>query len=98
MAERAHEVRGFRFSGLSAGIKKTGLPDLGLVLADKPVAAAAVFTVNMVQAAPVKVARERLLSGRAQAVLVNSGNANACTGEPGMAATRNTCRAVAQAL
>ena len=98
MAERAHEIRGFRFAGLAAGIKKTGLPDLGLVLADEPVACAAVFTENMVQAAPVKVARERVAAGRAQAALVNSGNANACTGAPGMAATLSSSRAVALAL
>ena len=98
MAERVHEIRGFRFAGLPAGIKKTGLPDLGLVLADEPVACAAVFTENMVQAAPVKVARERVAAGRAQAALVNSGNANACTGAPGMAATLSTTRAVAAAL
>ncbi|MDB4974635.1 MAG: Glutamate N-acetyltransferase [Myxococcaceae bacterium] len=98
MSERAHEIRGFRFAGLAAGIKKTGLPDLGLVFADQPVSCAAVFTENMVQAAPVKVARERVAAGRVQAALVNSGNANACTGAPGMAATLSTSRAVAAAL
>jgi glutamate N-acetyltransferase/amino-acid N-acetyltransferase len=98
MAERAHEIRGFRFAGLSAGIKKTGLPDLGLVFAEHPVSCAAVFTENMVQAAPVRVARERVAAGKVQAALVNSGNANACTGQPGMAATLSTSRAVAQAL
>ncbi|MDB4985238.1 MAG: Glutamate N-acetyltransferase, partial [Myxococcaceae bacterium] len=98
MSERAHEIRGFRFAGLAAGIKKTGLPDLGLVFAEKPVVCAAVFTENMVQAAPVKVARERVAAGRVQAALVNSGNANACTGAPGMAATLSTSQAVASAL
>lgn len=98
MAERIPEVPGFRFAGLAAGIKKTGLPDLGLAVAERPVASAAVFTTNMVQAAPVKVARERLSSGYAQAALVNSGNANACTGKPGLAATLSTSAAIAAAL
>jgi len=98
MAERISEVRGFRFAGLSAGIKKTGLPDLALAVAERPVPAAAVFTQNLVQAAPVKVARERIASGLVQAALVNSGNANACTGAPGHAATLSTSAAVAAAL
>ena len=98
MAERFPEVPGFRFAGLAAGIKKTGLPDLGLAVAERPIPCAAVFTTNMVQAAPVKVARERLSSGYAQAALVNSGNANACTGAPGMAATLSSSAAIAAAL
>lgn len=98
MAERIPEVPGFRFAGLASGIKKTGLPDLGLAVAERPVPAAAVFTTNMVQAAPVRVARERLASGYAQAALVNSGNANACTGAPGLAATLSTSAAIAAAL
>jgi glutamate N-acetyltransferase/amino-acid N-acetyltransferase len=98
MAERVPEVPGFRFAGLAAGIKKTGLPDLGLAVAERPVPAAAVFTQNLVQAAPVKVARERIRSGYAQAALVNSGNANACTGAPGLAATLASSAAIAAAL
>jgi glutamate N-acetyltransferase/amino-acid N-acetyltransferase len=98
MAERIPKVPGFRFAGVAAGIKKTGLPDLGLAVAQRPVPCAAVFTTNMVQAAPVRVARERLSSGYAQVALVNSGNANACTGAPGMAATLSTSAAVAAAL
>jgi glutamate N-acetyltransferase / amino-acid N-acetyltransferase len=98
MAERAHEIPGFRFAGLAAGIKKTGLPDLALAVADAPVACAALFTENLVQAAPVRIARERLASGRATAVLVNSGNANACTGKPGFEAALSASGAVAGAL
>ena len=98
MSERAHEIKGFRFAGLSAGIKKTGLPDLALAVAEQPVSAAAVFTENLVQAAPVKIARQRLVGGRAQAALVNSGNANACTGAPGHEAALKAGQAVAQAL
>jgi glutamate N-acetyltransferase / amino-acid N-acetyltransferase len=98
MAERIPEVPGFRFAGLAAGIKKTGLPDLALAVTERPVPVAAVFTTNLVQAAPVKVAKERVASGRAQAALVNSGNANACTGAPGMQATLDSSAAVAAAL
>jgi glutamate N-acetyltransferase/amino-acid N-acetyltransferase len=98
MAERTPEVRGFRFAGVAAGIKKTGLPDLALAVAERPVACAALFTENLVQAAPVTIARQRVASGLAQAVLVNSGNANACTGKPGMEAALRASSAVAEAL
>jgi glutamate N-acetyltransferase / amino-acid N-acetyltransferase len=91
-------VRGFRFASVAAGIKKTGLPDLVLAVADKPVSSAAVFTQNQVFAAPVKVARERVKAGKCQAVLVNSGNANACTGKAGLEAALQTTQAVAAAL
>lgn len=98
MAERAHEVPGFRFAGLAAGIKKTGLPDLALAVAEAPVACAAVFTENLVQAAPVRIARERIAGGKIAALLVNSGNANACTGKPGMEAALRSSAAIAEAL
>jgi glutamate N-acetyltransferase / amino-acid N-acetyltransferase len=78
--------RGFRASGISAGIKASGNPDLALLVADAPATAAAVFTTNLAQAAPVTVSREHLraTSGLARAIIVNSGCANACTGEDGM--------------
>lgn len=98
MAERAHEVPGFRFAGIAAGIKKTGLPDLALAVVDTPVACAAVFTENLVQAAPLRIARERLGLAKVSAVLVNSGNANACTGKPGMDAALRASAAIAEAL
>ncbi|HXS18040.1 MAG TPA: bifunctional ornithine acetyltransferase/N-acetylglutamate synthase, partial [Polyangiaceae bacterium] len=79
------EVLGFRFAGVAAGIKKkAGALDVGLIAADEPCAAAAVFTRNLVRAHPVHLAEQRVLSGRAQALLVNSGNANACNGSAGM--------------
>jgi glutamate N-acetyltransferase / amino-acid N-acetyltransferase len=80
-------ARGFRAAGVSCGIKASGAPDLALICADGPVSAAAVFTTNLAQAAPVIVSREHLeRSGRrAAAVVVNSGCANACTGEDGLA-------------
>ncbi|MCA9600742.1 MAG: bifunctional glutamate N-acetyltransferase/amino-acid acetyltransferase ArgJ [Polyangiales bacterium] len=91
-------VPGFRWSGIRAGIKSNGKPDLGLIVADGPVSAAAVFTRNVVRAAPVEVASERVRGGRIGAVLVNSGNANACTGGPGHRACLRTTKAVAKAL
>jgi len=98
MAERTPEVPGFRFAGHAAGIKKSGLPDLALAVTERPVPCAAVFTQNLVQAAPVRIARERVAAGHAQAVLVNAGNANACTGKPGHDAALRASRAVASAL
>src|SRR5438552_1086607 len=87
---------GFRFGATTCGIKASGKPDLALLLADEEVPAAAVFTRNRVQAAPVLLSRERVADGRARGVLVNSGNANACTGEAGMAAAEAMTRAVAE--
>ncbi len=91
-------IPGFQFAATTAGIKKTGVPDLALMLADKPAAAAGVFTRNRVKAAPVLLSRERLRSGKAQALLANSGNANAATGEGGLAAARQTTGLVAELL
>jgi glutamate N-acetyltransferase/amino-acid N-acetyltransferase len=77
-------ARGFTASGVTAGLKESGLPDLALVAAERPVPAAAVFTTNRVQAAPVRQSRAALASGRLRAVLLNSGGANACTGPEGL--------------
>jgi glutamate N-acetyltransferase / amino-acid N-acetyltransferase len=81
--------RGFRASGISAGIKAKGL-DLALLVSDTPATAAAVFTINKAEAAPVIVSREHLSrsGGTVRAVVVNSGCANACTGDEGMNAAR----------
>jgi glutamate N-acetyltransferase/amino-acid N-acetyltransferase len=91
---------GFQAAGVSAGIKASGAPDLALIVADGAAAAAALFTTNQVQAAPVIVSREHLraASGRIRAVLVNSGCANACTGAPGMAVARASAEEVAHRL
>ncbi len=89
---------GFRYSAISAGIRKDGRIDVALIAAERPATVAALFTRNLVRAAPVLVAAERAARGLASAVLVNSGNANACTGEPGLAAARDTSAAVARAL
>jgi glutamate N-acetyltransferase/amino-acid N-acetyltransferase len=88
---------GFRAAAVACGIKKTGAPDLALLVADGPATAAAVFTTNKAQAAPVAVSREHLAGsgGLARAIIVNSGCANACTGPEGMAVARSTADFVA---
>jgi glutamate N-acetyltransferase / amino-acid N-acetyltransferase len=92
-------VRGFRFAGVSAGIKSAaGARDLGLIVADEPCAAAAVFTTNRVKAAPVYVAMERVRAGRVQAVVANSGCANSFTGKAGLRLAVDSCTAVAHEL
>jgi glutamate N-acetyltransferase / amino-acid N-acetyltransferase len=85
LRRRAHRVRvpGFRFAGVRAGLKARG-PDVALIVADRPAAAAAMFTTNRVVAAPVEIARRHVRAGRASAVLVHAGNANACTGVEGL--------------
>ncbi len=74
---------GFRFAGVRTGMKRRG-PDVALIVADAPAVAAGVFTVNRAPAAPVVVSRRRIRAGRASAVLVHAGNANACTGREGL--------------
>ena len=75
---------GFRAAGVAAGLKESGQPDVAVVLNDGPSrAAAAVFTRNRVQAAPVTWTRQVVSGGRVRAVVLNSGGANACTGAPG---------------
>jgi glutamate N-acetyltransferase/amino-acid N-acetyltransferase len=88
-------ARGFLAAGLSCGIKTRGaLPDLALVMSDRPATAGGVFTLNRAAAAPVLLCREHILDGRATAVVVNSGNANACTGQRG----KNDALSMAQAV
>ena len=91
-------VPGFKFAATAAAIKKPGVLDLALMVADTPAAAAGVFTKNRVKAAPVLITQARLRAGTAQAILVNAGNANACNGPEGLAAARETCRAAAKLL
>ncbi len=94
----ARRCDGFTFSGLTCGIKKNGLKDLGLIYSEVPAAVAGVFTRNRVQAAPVLLDKQRIGRGLCQAVIVNSGNANCCTGEQGLADAASMARAAAQAL
>ncbi len=93
-------VPGFRAAGVEAGIKKRGGLDLALIVADSPCAAAAVFTQNQVQAAPVVFDRElvRRNPSGLRAVVINSGCANAVTGAQGMRNVETTAQAVIEAL
>lgn len=90
--------RGFRSSGSTCGIKASGKPDLSLFVSDCPASAAGVFTTNKVCGAPVILSRERVPSAQARAVVINSGNSNAATGEQGIANARTMTAAVAQEL
>ena len=91
-------IKGFSAAAVAAGIRYEGRLDLGLIYSDTPAVAAGVFTTNRVKAAPVLLDMERLRHGRAQAILVNSGNANACTGEAGMQVALATSAMVAERL
>lgn len=92
--------RGFRFSATACGLKRAGQLDLGLIASDTPAAAAAVFTTNCVQAAPVQLSRGHLrrATSRMRAIAVNAGNANCSTGAEGLAAAQSTAAAVARLL
>jgi glutamate N-acetyltransferase/amino-acid N-acetyltransferase len=88
--------RGFVGSGIYAGIKTRQTPDVGLLICrDGPASAAAAFTTNKVFAAPIKIGREHLRSGKLRGVVVNSGNANACTGKQGERDARRMCELAA---
>lgn len=89
---------GFRASGVAAGLKESGKPDLALVVADERAGAAAVTTTNQVKAAPCVVTERHVADGSARVVVVNAGNANACTGDAGMQAATDTCATVAREL
>jgi glutamate N-acetyltransferase/amino-acid N-acetyltransferase len=89
---------GFRAAGVVAGIKASGKRDVGILTAERPVSAAGVFTLNKVVAAPLVVGRENIAGGKLQAVVVNAGNANACTGEQGMRDARTMCALTAAFL
>ena len=92
--------RGFRFAATACGLKKTGALDLALLSSDVPASAAAVFTQNLVVAAPVVVSKAHLKAskGRMRAVIVNAGNANCATGAAGYAASVKTVQEAARNL
>lgn len=91
--------RGFRASGVAAGIKDSGLPDVALVVNDGPLqVAAGVFTSNRFKAAPVLWSQQVLADGEINAVVLNSGGANACTGPEGFGDTHRTAEYLAQIL
>ncbi|MBK6762029.1 MAG: bifunctional glutamate N-acetyltransferase/amino-acid acetyltransferase ArgJ [Micrococcales bacterium] len=92
-------AQGYRAAGVVAGLKASGTPDVAVVVNDGPRwDAAAVFTSNRVQAAPVLWSRQVLTDGILRAVVLNSGGANACTGPEGFADTHHTAEAAAEAL
>ncbi len=91
-------AKGFLSSGAKCGIKKSGKLDLTLIYSIVPAVAAGAFTSNVVKAAPVKVCLKKIKSGRAQAVIVNSGNANCGTGEQGVRDANEMARVTARAL
>lgn len=93
-------AQGFEAAGVACGIKASGAADLALVAtaSRRPVTAAGVFTHNLVAAAPVVVSRRHLVDGRAAGVILNSGNANAATGEPGRVDALEMCSLTADAL
>lgn len=91
-------MKGFKFAGIHAGIKKNKQKDLGLIYCDSPYTAAALFTKNKVIAAPVVLCKEKIKNQSCQAVLVNSGNANCFTGEQGMEDARTCSNNVAKTL
>ncbi|MHB8810443.1 MAG: bifunctional glutamate N-acetyltransferase/amino-acid acetyltransferase ArgJ [Desulfobulbaceae bacterium] len=91
-------VKGFTAAAVKAGIRYQDRLDLGLIYSEVPAVAAGVFTTNKVKAAPLLLDMERLGQGKAQAILVNSGNANACTGKKGMQMARETSAMVARQL
>jgi glutamate N-acetyltransferase/amino-acid N-acetyltransferase len=95
---REMKIKGFKTAAVAAGIRRADRLDLGLIFSDKPVVTAGAFTTNQVKAAPVLLDMERLKKGQAQAILVNSGYANACTGEAGMQAAVTVSKSVATAL
>jgi len=90
--------KGFKFAATKAGLKASGRPDFAVIVADTPASAAAVFTANRVQAAPLMVDKENLSAtgGRVRVVAVNAGNANCAAGEPGLRAARATCAGAAK--
>lgn len=94
-----HLARGYRFAGIVSGLRtEPDRRDLAVVVSDTPAAAAGVFTQNRVCAAPVQVSRDRLPRPDARAIVVCSGNANACTGEQGLADARRMAELVALEL
>jgi glutamate N-acetyltransferase/amino-acid N-acetyltransferase len=94
-----HLARGYRYAGIVSGLRKEpDRRDLAAIVSERPAAAAGTFTQNRVCAAPVQVSRARLPRGDARAIVVCSGNANACTGEQGLADARRMAELASQEL
>ncbi|MDX1778007.1 MAG: bifunctional glutamate N-acetyltransferase/amino-acid acetyltransferase ArgJ [Thermodesulfobacteriota bacterium] len=93
-----NSVPGFLASGISSGIKSDNSKDLGLIFSEKPATAVGLFTTNQMKAAPVILTQEKIKNGLAQALIVNSGNANACTGKLGFQHATSLSEQVAREL
>lgn len=91
-------VQGFKAIGISAGLKKSGKKDMMLLYSEVEAVGAAAFTTNRVQAAPIQVDKEHIKNATTRAIVVNSGNANACTGAQGLADCKEIATLVAQKL
>jgi glutamate N-acetyltransferase/amino-acid N-acetyltransferase len=91
-------VKGVLSAGVACGLKASGKPDLALVVSEGPATVAATFTTNRVQAAPIQVSRRHLRQGRFAAIVLNSGNANACVGSRGLRDAEAMAREAARAL
>ena len=89
---------GYRAGGIQTGVKESGAKDLALVYSTRPATAAAVYTTNKVQGAPIAIDREHLADGKARAVILNSGNANVCNGDVGLDHARRMCALTASEL
>ena len=92
------DVKGFKAAGITAGLKKSGKKDLALIYSEYKAVSAAVFTKNLVKAAPILVDMENIKSENTQAIIVNSGNANACTGEVGYKNAKKMTEIIAEKL
>ncbi|MEE9367784.1 MAG: bifunctional glutamate N-acetyltransferase/amino-acid acetyltransferase ArgJ [Pontiella sp.] len=90
--------KGFKCAGIVAGIKPANVKDMAMILSAVPASSAGVFTTNQVCAAPVKVCRAHLENGKARAIVMNSGIANACTGTAGMIAAKEMATEAARLL
>lgn len=89
---------GFRAAAVYAGIKSKATPDVAVLACDRPATAAAVFTMNRVFAAPIKIGRKHIAAGTLRGIVVNAGNANACTGTQGERDALTMCRLTAEQL
>lgn len=92
------EVAGFKFAATASGIRKSGRLDLALLYSEVPARCAGVFTTNKIKAAPLQLSEPRVAAGLCQAILVNSGNANACTGASGLGSAKRCSELAAAAL
>lgn len=98
MSGKSYKIDGYKGSAVAAGLKKGEEPDLALIYSEREAVASGVFTTNRVMAAPVILSQEYIKNGGVRAIVVNSGNANACTGEAGLQNAQATSRLVAENL